>query len=189
MANEDHGHIALPKLYGAPAYARPPVEPVARAERPVDPDDLPLELMQTEEERELASQLSGQPYAVAAPAPPVPADQQGSGQLRGRPFSISALTGRFLGRDSTSSDAPRAGTSVTGTSVTFGVPASITGADPANGSQADSAARVAASPHGDEAPPYGNAAAEVAMAGAAMAGQAREGAQSAQAQPPAEPRA
>ena len=48
MANEDHVHVALPKLYGAPAYARPPVVPVQQAERPIDPDALPLEAVQTD---------------------------------------------------------------------------------------------------------------------------------------------
>lgn len=39
----DEQHVALPKLYGAPAYGRPP-RPVAEATpRPPDPDDLPLE--------------------------------------------------------------------------------------------------------------------------------------------------
>ena len=37
----DEQHVALPKLYGAPAYARPP-RPAAVADRPFDPDDLPI---------------------------------------------------------------------------------------------------------------------------------------------------
>ena len=53
MANEEHVHVALPKLYGAPAYARPPVLTVVTAERPFDPDDLPIEAHQNDEEREL----------------------------------------------------------------------------------------------------------------------------------------
>lgn len=39
---DDQRHVALPKLYGAPAYARPPVVPVNPVPRPIDPDDLPL---------------------------------------------------------------------------------------------------------------------------------------------------
>ena len=33
----------MPKLYGAPAYARPQRSPVTPVDRPFDPDDLPLE--------------------------------------------------------------------------------------------------------------------------------------------------
>ena len=55
-------HVALPKLYGAPAYARPPkVAPLA--DRPFDPDELPIEAYQTEEEREFASELPARAYA------------------------------------------------------------------------------------------------------------------------------
>ncbi len=59
MATEDQAHVALPKLYGAPAYARPLAVAVVKTARPVDPDDLPLESEQTEEERQLARGLSG----------------------------------------------------------------------------------------------------------------------------------
>ena len=40
----DEQHVALPKLYGAPAYARPP-GPVATVPRPFDPDDLPIDAL------------------------------------------------------------------------------------------------------------------------------------------------
>jgi hypothetical protein len=49
LVNEDRGHGAMPKLYGAPAYARPKVEAVPGAGRPFDPDDLPLEAHRTAE--------------------------------------------------------------------------------------------------------------------------------------------
>ena len=42
--NEDRAvQAAMPKLYGAPAYARPPVAAVNPVDRPFDPDDLPIE--------------------------------------------------------------------------------------------------------------------------------------------------
>ena len=44
----DEQHVALPKLYGAPAYARP-AAPVDLTPRPFDPDELPLEMDQTPE--------------------------------------------------------------------------------------------------------------------------------------------
>src|SRR5439155_6572949 len=58
----DEQHIALPKLYGAPAYARPVII-VEIAERPFDPDDLPIEAVQTDEEREIAQSLPAHAYA------------------------------------------------------------------------------------------------------------------------------
>ena len=54
----DEQHVALPKLYGAPAYARP-AAPVAATPRPFDPDDLPIEAVQTDEEREIAADAAG----------------------------------------------------------------------------------------------------------------------------------
>jgi hypothetical protein len=54
--NDEHGHVAMPKLYGAPAYARPPASPVTRSDRPFDPDDLPIEAEQSSEDRDLVAQ-------------------------------------------------------------------------------------------------------------------------------------
>lgn len=101
VANDDHGHVALPKLYGAPAYARPPAQPVQRTERPFDPDELPLESARTEEERELALEIGVDevPATMAAPA-----DSSSRPMLRGRPFSLKAITGRLMG-DETRTDA------------------------------------------------------------------------------------
>src|SRR3954451_8136412 len=45
----DEQHVALPKLYGAPAYARPP-RPSAETPKPFDPDDLPIEAVRSDEE-------------------------------------------------------------------------------------------------------------------------------------------
>ena len=58
----DEQHVALPKLYGAPAYARP-VAPVATAPRPFDPDDLPIDALMTADEREFASTLPARAWA------------------------------------------------------------------------------------------------------------------------------
>ena len=89
-------HVALPKLYGAPAYARPPVA-VAATPRPFDPDELPLEVFQTEEERESAAYLAARTYEIRG------AERQASGadagRLRARPFSLRAIAGRLLGGD------------------------------------------------------------------------------------------
>ena len=95
----DEQHVALPKLYGAPAYARPaPV--VAVTPRPFDPDDLPIEAIQTDEEREIAATLPAHTYA------PGGAHHRRDGRagaadepsLRPRPLSLRALAGRILGQ-------------------------------------------------------------------------------------------
>jgi hypothetical protein len=91
----DEEHVALPSLYGAPAYARPPAQ-VTPTELPIDPDDLPIAVYQTPEEREIAERLIASPYLVAErkravePAP----------ELRPQPFLLGALAGRILRRAS-----------------------------------------------------------------------------------------
>ena len=60
----DEQHVALPKLYGAPAYARPP-RPSAEAPKPFDPDDLPIEAVRSDEERELLESLPADGYFVS----------------------------------------------------------------------------------------------------------------------------
>ncbi len=92
----DERHVALPKLYGAPAYARPPVQAVA-GPRPFDPDELPLEVFQTEEERESAAYLAARTYEIHGADRA--SDGATAGRLRGRPFSIRAIAGRLLGGD------------------------------------------------------------------------------------------
>jgi hypothetical protein len=95
LVNDEYAHGALPKLYGAPAYARPKLELMPQ-ERPFDPDDLPLESARTDDEPDLTQELTATPYTGAGREPvPVPAStsHEGSSVLRGRPFRI-----RFPGR-------------------------------------------------------------------------------------------
>jgi hypothetical protein len=83
----DERHVALPKLYGAPAYTKPPLRVEVTA-RPFDPDDLPIAAVQTVEERDLAASdgLGGvQPAVSDAPS------------LRPKPLSLRAFAGRILG--------------------------------------------------------------------------------------------
>ena len=94
----DEQHVALPKLYGAPAYARPS-RPAAVSPRPLDPDDLPIEAVQTPEERELAANLPAHAYA---PGELVSANgaaaSDAAPSLTPRPLSLRALAGRILGQ-------------------------------------------------------------------------------------------
>jgi hypothetical protein len=110
----DEQHIALPKLMGAPAYARPP-RPVEPVERPIDLDDLPIEAARTPDDLELAVVLpppAGVHYGASEPPPSASAmsvasmpgaaaaatpggNGQGAASLDGRPFSIKGLA-RYL---------------------------------------------------------------------------------------------
>jgi len=56
VAADPDPYFALPKLYGAPAYARPPMA-VPESERPFDPDDLPIAAARTEDERAVTGML------------------------------------------------------------------------------------------------------------------------------------
>lgn len=97
MANEEIRHIALPKLYGAPAYARPPVAPVLAIERPFDPDELPIESHQTDEDRALARQLAEDRHSNGGSADGSSRSGRGFALLRARPFRLRAIGGRFRG--------------------------------------------------------------------------------------------
>jgi hypothetical protein len=93
--NEDRGLGAMPKLYGAPAYARPPAIPVAPVDRPTDPDDMPLESERTLEDPESMGHPQPRSYEAVATAEPLPAESDASTRLHGRPFRL-----RIPGRNS-----------------------------------------------------------------------------------------
>jgi hypothetical protein len=97
----DEQHVAMPKLYGAPAYARPPA-PVDESGKPFDPDDLPIVAYQTDEERLLLESL---PARAWAPGGGFSLSSPSESATRpsidaGRPFVLRALAGRFRGGDS-----------------------------------------------------------------------------------------
>lgn len=95
---DEHRHVALPKLYGAPAYARPPVVAANPVPRPIDPDDLPLlaELSADDPDPLEIPPIAptevelpdGSPHEVGIEPPPVEA-------IRPRPFSIRELAERL----------------------------------------------------------------------------------------------
>jgi hypothetical protein len=105
VAIDEQTHVALPKLMGAPAYARPPRQ-VSAKPRPFDPDDLPIEAHQTDDERRLVEAL---PARAFAPGGGVILDGHGNGPSSGgnghrrptlqpRPFRLSTLAGKILRR-------------------------------------------------------------------------------------------
>jgi hypothetical protein len=94
LAIDEQQHVALPKLYGGPAYARPP-RPVDETPRPLDPDDLPIAAFQTDEERRLAESLPARTYVGTRDAGNGHGGKH-AGQLNPRPFRLRALAGRLL---------------------------------------------------------------------------------------------
>lgn len=93
MYPEDE-HVAHPRLYGAPAFARPP-SLAKGAELPPDPDDLPIAVYQTDEERDLAERLLASPFGLAEQKAPEPEPQS-----QPRPFLLGSLAGKILRRAS-----------------------------------------------------------------------------------------
>lgn len=120
--SEEQQHMALPHLYGGPAYSRPP-RLVQELPRPFDPDELPLEADRTEIDQALASGLAGATWSTPTPPPAKPrkarrgraatqsavgvaaagpadggSPENGNGHaaLQGRPFSLRGL-GRIFG--------------------------------------------------------------------------------------------
>lgn len=92
----DEQHVALPKLYGAPAYARPPSYG-STVDRPFDPDDLPIEAFQTEEDRAFAAELPARAWAPGG----VALDRRSEAgrdepRLHGRQLSLRAIAGKLL---------------------------------------------------------------------------------------------
>ena len=101
----DEQHVALPRLYGAPAYARP-ASPVATAPRPFDPDDLPIDAYQTEDERHLAATLPARAWApgganvdVGSATHAHDGHLQPASGLRPRALSLKTIAGKLLSGD------------------------------------------------------------------------------------------
>jgi hypothetical protein len=97
----DEQHVALPKLYGAPAYARPPA-PVAVTPRPFDPDDLPLVAHQSDDELETHASLQASAYAADGMlrfGGDEGSSTTGASSLQPRSLSLRAIAGRLIGSD------------------------------------------------------------------------------------------
>ncbi len=92
----DEEHVAHPRLYGAPAYARPPAA-VAQTPLPLGPDDLPITAAQTPAEQALAETLVARPYETVSPLERACREEP---RLEPRPLLLRALAGRLLRRAS-----------------------------------------------------------------------------------------
>lgn len=96
----DEQHVALPKLYGAPAYARPP-RSSATLDRPFDPDDLPIEAFQSEDDRAFAASLPARAWAPGGDSLDGSADGRShdgsrAPRLHGKPLTLRSIAGRLL---------------------------------------------------------------------------------------------
>jgi len=103
----DQRHLALPQLYGAPAYARPAPAATGK-ERPFDRDELPIEAQQSDEERELSyalpSRADAQGGADQTPGSLAGTADRGGLQeptfgLQEPTFGLRAIARRLLGGD------------------------------------------------------------------------------------------
>jgi hypothetical protein len=92
MGNDEHGLMAMPRLYGAPAYSRPQSVSVKPSERPFDPDDLPLVRDQPGAESVPGDVPDGRPSEDVASAVEVPATGEDAAAPRGRPFWLGQAT-------------------------------------------------------------------------------------------------
>jgi hypothetical protein len=92
----DEQHVALPRLYGAPAYARP-ASYASTAERPFDPDDLPIEAFQTDEDRAFAATLPARAWAPGGVTVYGGSDTgRHEPRIHGRKLSLRSIAGRLL---------------------------------------------------------------------------------------------
>jgi hypothetical protein len=87
-------HVAHPRLYGAPAYARPTA--VTPTVLPLHLDDLPLAAEQTQEEQAIAEQAIANRYGV----PGAPKATNPESALVSEPARLSQLAGKLLRRAS-----------------------------------------------------------------------------------------
>lgn len=95
----DEQHVALPKLYGAPAYARPRV-PFDETPRPFDPDELPIAAARTPEEQQFAESLPGRAFIPGGTQRDARPPASRDGDLKGRPFLLRSIAGRLFGSES-----------------------------------------------------------------------------------------
>ena len=96
---DDRGHSALPKLYGAPAYSRPPTAASTGASRPLSPDDLPIEAERTDEDLAILQDALVSVGSSVMTGPSSGAGSRDHDRGRGsRPFRLGAIGSLIRGR-------------------------------------------------------------------------------------------
>jgi hypothetical protein len=94
-------HVALPKLYGGPAYARPAAAGAAVPKpRPFDPDEMPITAYQTPDERGLLESLPPRAFGPGGIVLAGDGDRSARRQrpsLLPRPFRLRSLAVRIFG--------------------------------------------------------------------------------------------
>jgi hypothetical protein len=96
----DEQHVAMPKLYGAPAYGRPQRHAEDDGDRPFDPDELPIEAHRTDEEHEFVSTLPAKAYAPGGITLNAKNGETTTDtNLRPRSFSLRSVAGKLFGGD------------------------------------------------------------------------------------------
>ncbi|HEY0444770.1 MAG TPA: hypothetical protein VGC90_11165 [Candidatus Limnocylindrales bacterium] len=99
----DEQHVALPKLYGGPAYARPVVAPAEVKPRPFDPDEMPITAYQTDDERDLLESLPPRAFGPGGIVLAGDGDRSARrprASLVPRPFRLRSLAVRIFGGSS-----------------------------------------------------------------------------------------
>lgn len=97
----DKDHVALPRLYGAPAYGLRRIATV-ESSLPLCRDDLPIEHHRSPEDQAVAAELLARSYgrhaAEAGTRLPRPMDVESDGppHLRGAPLLLRAIAGRLV---------------------------------------------------------------------------------------------
>jgi hypothetical protein len=105
---DDRGHSALPKLYGAPAYSRPPTAASTGASRPLSTDDLPIEAERTEEDLAVLQEALMSRGASAITGSSSADGTSDSARRSGtRPFRLGAIGSLIRGRTDGPQDAGR----------------------------------------------------------------------------------
>lgn len=97
----DKDHVALPRLYGAPAYGLRRMATV-ESSLPLCPDDLPIERHRSPEDQAVAAELHARSYgpkpmeAGSRPPQAVEVHADGRSHLRGAPLFLRAIAGRLV---------------------------------------------------------------------------------------------
>lgn len=108
MTYDDRGHSALPKLYGAPAYSRPPTAATAGTNRPLSADDLPIEAERTDEDLAMLEEVAAAPGSSATSASSAADGTRGPGRKpAARPFRLGGFGSLIRGRPDGPHDAGR----------------------------------------------------------------------------------